>query len=83
MAIYKVRIKTEEDKTTYITNDTKFATISRCEVSGKYEVLTPDWVRLVDTPEEADKVAREFVTNVMASVGVVPNFINEQPLKTK
>lgn len=77
MAIYKVIIKTEAGKTTYITNATTFATITQREESGQYEVSTPKGVHLVDTAEEADKVAREFTTKVMASVGVTPNFINE------
>ena len=77
MAIYKVIIKIEGDKTTYTTNATTFATITRLTDSGKFEVKTPDWMQLVDTSEEADKIAREFTTKVMASIGVVPNFINE------
>ena len=77
MAIYKVRIKTEANKTTYTTNATTFATITRHADSGKFEVTTPDWMQLADTSEEADKIAREFTTKVMASVGVEPNFINE------
>ena len=77
MAIYKVIIKTEGDKTTYKTNATTFATITSLTDSGKFEVTTPYSVQLVDTSEEADKIAREFTTKVMASIGVVPNFINE------
>lgn len=77
MAIYKVHIKKEGDKTTYTTNATTFATITRCADSGKFEVITPDGVQLAYTPEEADKIAREFTTKIMASVGAVPNFINE------
>lgn len=77
MAIYKVHIKTDGNKTTYTTNATTFATITRRADSGKYEVTTPDSVQLVDTPEEASRIAREFTARVMASVGVVPNFINE------
>ena len=77
MAIYKVIIKTEGDKTTYRTNATTFATITHRADSGKFEVTTPDSVQLADTPDEADKIAREFTARVMGSVGVVPNFINE------
>ena len=77
MAIYKVNIKTEGDKTTYTTNATTFATITRLTDSGKFEVATTDWMQLADTLEEADKIAREFTTKVMASVGVVSNFINK------
>lgn len=77
MAIYKIHIKTEGNKTTYRTNATTFATITRRADSGKFEVTTPDSVQLVDTPEEADRIAREFTAKVMASVGTVPNFINE------
>ena len=77
MAIYKVHIKTEGNKTTYTTNATTFATITRRADSGKFEVTTPDSGQLADTPEEADKIAREFTAKVMASVGKVPNFINE------
>ena len=77
MAIYKVRIKTEANKTTYTTNATTFAAITRHADSGKFEVTTPYSVQLADSMEEADKIAREFTTKVMASVGTVPNFINE------
>lgn len=77
MAIYKVIIRTDGDKTTYTTNATTFATITRRADSGRYEVTTPDGAQLADTLEEADKIAREFTAKVMAYVGVVPNFINE------
>ncbi|MBD5225569.1 MAG: hypothetical protein HDS68_06350 [Bacteroidales bacterium] len=77
MAIYKVHIKTEGDKTTYTTNATTFAAITHRAGSGKFDVITPDGVLPADTPEEADKIAREFTAKVMASVGTVPNFINE------
>ncbi|MDE6383163.1 MAG: hypothetical protein K2J17_08255 [Paramuribaculum sp.] len=77
MAIYKVHIKTEGNDTTYTTNATTFATITRHVDSGKFEVTTPNSMQLADTMEEADKIAREFTAKVMASVGVVPNFTKE------
>ena len=80
MAIYKVHVKTDGDKTTYITNATTFATITRLADSGKFEVTTPDSVQQADTADEADKIAREFTTRVMASVGTVPNFIIEKQI---
>ena len=49
MAIYKVRIKTEANKTTYTTNATTFATITRHADSGKFEVTTPYSVQLADS----------------------------------
>ncbi len=76
MAIYKVHIKTTGSVTTYTTNATTFATITRLADPDKYEVSTSHRVQLADTLEEAHKAAREYTTRVMSSVGAVPDFIN-------
>lgn len=77
MAIYKVHIKTVGDKTTYTTNATTLAAITYRADFDKYDVNTPSVGVMVETSEEADKIARESVTAFLANLGVVPNFINE------
>ncbi len=75
--VYKVHIKNVDGRITYVTNDTTFATISYDADSGKYKIETPDSTQLSDTQEQADQLAKAFVTRVMASLGVTPNFVNE------
>ena len=77
MAIYKVHIKCDVDKTTYITNGTVLASVIFRADLGKYEVTMPNNSTTVDTAEEADKAARNGIESFMATVGVVPNFIND------
>ncbi len=77
MAIYKVRIKTEGNTTTYTTNATTLATINYNPESDKWYVSAPHTKRQRNTQEDADKTARESITAFFASVGLTPNFINE------
>ena len=77
MAIYKVRIKTEGNTTTYTTNATTLATVTYRPDLNKWDASTPSVGMLADTKEEADKTARESITAFFASVGLIPNFINE------
>lgn len=77
MAIYKVRIKTEGNTTTYTTNATTLATINYKPEVNKWDVSAPSIGMMADTQEEADKTARESTTAFLASVGITPDFINE------
>lgn len=77
MAIYKVHIKTEGNKTVYTIYTTVLASIIYRADLGKYEVKTEKSEQLADTADEADRIARESVTAFLANLGVVPNFINE------
>ncbi|MDE5704508.1 hypothetical protein [Muribaculum sp.] len=77
MAIYKVRIKTEGNTTTYTTNATTLATVTYRPALDKWDVSAPSIGILADTKEEADKMARESITSFLASVGLTPDFINE------
>ena len=77
MSIYKVRIKTEGCKTVYTTNSHTHLTIMHNATTGKYELSTPKCVKVFDTAEEADKIAREKITALFTSLGIVPNFIDE------
>ena len=77
MAIYKVRIKTEGNTTTYTTNATTLATVTYRPTLYILDVSKPSVGMLADTKEEADKTARESITAFFASVGLIPNFINE------
>lgn len=77
MAIYKVRIKTEGDTTTYTTNATTLATVTCHAETDKYSITTPNDSVLADTAEEADKIARESITELFTSLRIVPEFINE------
>lgn len=77
MAIYKVHIKTEGNKTTYTTNATTLATVIYRADLDKYDVSTPNASELSSTSEEADKAAREGITAFMATVGQRPEFIND------
>ena len=77
MAIYKVHIKTEGDKTIYTIYTTVLASVAYRADLGKYEVKTEKNELPADTADEADRLARESVTALLANLGVVPNFINE------
>lgn len=77
MAIYKVRIKTEGNTTTYTTSATTLATINYNPESDKWHVSAPHTKRQRNTQEDADKTARESITAFLASVGLTPDFINE------
>lgn len=77
MAIYKVRIKTEGNTTTYTTNATMLATVTYHPTLDKWDVSAPSIGMLADTKEEAAKTARESITAFFASVGLTPDFINE------
>lgn len=77
MAIYKVRIKTEDNTTTYTTNATTLATVTFRPTLDKWDVSAPSIGMLADTQEDADKVARESITAFFASVGFTPDFITE------
>lgn len=77
MAIYKVHIKREGDKTTYTTNATILATVTNNPDLNKWSVSAPNIEVQVNTQEEADKVARESVTRFIATLGIVPDFIND------
>lgn len=76
MAIYKVHIKTEGDKTTYTTNATTLAAVTYRADLDKYDVSTPSVGMLADTEAEAQKAARESVTAFLVTLGIVPEFIN-------
>lgn len=76
MAIYKVHIKTEGDKTTYTTNATTLAAVTYRADLDKYDVSTPSVGMLADTEAEAHTAAREGVTAFLATLGIVPEYIN-------
>lgn len=76
MSIYKVHVKRTESLTTYTTNSTEMARIEAKD--GFYHVKQQSkTLASVPTYEEAEKEARKAVANLMASVGVAPNFISE------
>lgn len=77
MAIYKVHIKTEGDKTTYTTNAVTLATVTHRADLGKYDVSTPSVGMLAGTEAEAHSTARESITAFLATLGIVPEFIND------
>jgi hypothetical protein len=76
MAIYKVRIKTVSNKTTYTTNATTLATVIYRAELGKYDVSTPSVGMLADTEAEAQNTALESITAFLATLGIVPEFTN-------
>lgn len=77
MVIYKVRIKTVSNKTAYTTNATTLATVTYRADLDKYDISTPNGSVLADTEAEAQKAARESVTAFLATLGIVPEFIND------
>jgi hypothetical protein len=77
MSIYKVRIKTEDNKTTYTTNAAMLATVTYRADLDKYDVSTPSVGMLADTEAEAHNTVRESITAFLAPLGVVPEFIND------
>lgn len=77
MAIYKVHIKTEGNTTTYTTNATILATVTYRAELGKYDVSMPNSSVLADTEPEAQNIARESVTAFLATLGIVPECIND------
>lgn len=77
MAIYKVHVKTDGDKTIYTVNTTELISIARLANINKYKVYTDTQEMIVNTFEEADKTAREKITRFFAGLGIVPNFIIE------
>ena len=78
MAIYKVYIETEGGKTIYRVNTTELVSIDYIPDVNKYEVTFDHKKLIVTTAKEADKTAREKITNFFARLGIVPNFIVEQ-----
>ena len=77
MATYKVHIKKNGYKTTYSTNDTTLATTIYRPDLDKYDLCSPSVGQLVNTREEADSAARESITAFFATVGLVPDFVND------
>lgn len=77
MAIYKVHIKTEGNTTTYTTNAAILATVTYRANLDKYDVSTPSVGMLADTEAEAQNTARESITAFFATLGIVPEFIND------
>ena len=77
MTIYKVIIKTEENTTTYTTNDTILATVEYRSELDKYEVSMHNGSALADTEPEAQNIARESIKALFATLGIVPEFIND------
>lgn len=77
MANYKVHIKTEGNKTSYTTNATTLATVTCRADLDKYDVSTPNGSVLVDAEAAAYNTARESVTAFFATLGIVPEFIND------
>lgn len=77
MAIYRVHIKAVGNTTTYTTNAATLATVAYRADLGKYDVSTPSVGMLADTEAEAQKAARESITAFLATLGIVPEFIND------
>lgn len=77
MAIYKVHIKTEGNKTTYTTNAATLATVTYRADLDRYDVSTPKGSEVAGTEAEAQKVARESITAFLATLRIVPEFIND------
>lgn len=77
MSIYKVRIKTEGNTTTYTTNATTLATVIYRAELDKYDVSTPNSSVLADTEAEAHDTVRESITAFFATLRIVPEFIND------
>lgn len=77
MAICKVHIRTESNTTTYTTNATILATVTYRAELGKYDVSMPNSSVLADTETEAQNIARESVTAFLATLGIVPEYIND------
>jgi len=75
MAIYKVHIATDSDKTSYTINGHELAAVTK--TADGYTLTTDGGEQPFATYAEAETVARSTVTNILASVGCVPNFINE------
>lgn len=76
MAIYKVIIKTEGNTTTYTTNSTILATVEYRSELDKYEVSMHNGSALADTEPESQNIARESIKALFATLGIVPEFIN-------
>lgn len=76
MAIYKVLIKTEGNTTTYTTNAAILATVEYRSELDKYEVSMHNGSALADTEPEAQDIARESIKALFATLGIVPEFIN-------
>lgn len=77
MAIYKVLIKTEGNTTTYTTNAAILATVEYRSELDKYEVSMHNGSALADTEPEAQDIARESIKALFATLGIVPEFIND------
>lgn len=77
MTVYKVHIKTEGNTTTYTTNAEILATVTYRADLDKYDVSTPNGSVLADTEPEAQNTARESITAFLATLGIVPEFIND------
>lgn len=77
MAIYKVHIKTDGDKTIYSTNGTTLATVSYNPATDKWDISAPTMDGQTATQEEADKAVRESITVFFATTGLSPNFTKD------
>lgn len=75
MSTYKVHIATEGDKTSYTINGHKLATVTKAVDS--YAMTTNGKTQAFATSAEADAAAKAAVSQILASVGCTPNFINE------
>jgi len=75
MSIYKVHIATDGGKTSYTINGHELAAVTK--TAAGYTLTTDGKERLFATYAEAETAARSAVTNILTSVGCVPNFINE------
>lgn len=77
MAIYKVHIKAVGNTTTYTTNAATLATVAYRADLDKYDISTPNGSVLAAAGAEAQKAARESITTFFATLGIVPEFIND------
>jgi len=75
MATYKVHIATDGDKTSYTTNGHGLAAVTK--TADGYTMAANGTEQTFTTLAEAGTAARLAVTRLLASVGCVPDFINE------
>jgi len=75
MAIYKVHIATDGDKTSYTINGHELAAVTK--TADGYAMTTTRINQTHATLAEADDAAKSVITKTLASLGCVPKFINE------
>ncbi len=75
MATYKVTVTADGDKTSYTINGHELATVTK--TADSYAMTTNGKTLAFATSAEADAAAKAAVTQILASVGCFPNFINE------